>query len=46
LNVKWSGVHVPGSPFNVNIFNTPEELEQYFKVNPDVAYSIQQNNNS
>ena len=42
INIKWSGVHVPGSPFNVNIFNNQEELEHFLKTNPEVAYSIQQ----
>ena len=34
INVKWSGKHVPNSPFNVNIFNKDEELEAYLKENP------------
>ncbi|XP_054168385.1 filamin-C-like [Oppia nitens] len=29
IEVKWSGVHVPGSPFVVLIFDTQEELSRY-----------------
>ena len=29
IHVKWSGVHVPGSPFNVHIFNTAADLELF-----------------
>ncbi|RNA20284.1 Filamin/ABP280 repeat containing protein [Brachionus plicatilis] len=29
INVKWSGKHVPNSPFNVNIFKTNEELDKF-----------------
>jgi filamin len=42
INVKWSGQHVPGSPFNVHIFNHEEELEQFLRINPEVAYALQQ----
>ncbi|XP_076311299.1 filamin-B-like isoform X3 [Tachypleus tridentatus] len=31
LEVKWSDVHVPGSPFNVLIFDTQEELNHYLQ---------------
>lgn len=30
INVKWSGEHVPNSPFNVRIFRTREEMNKYF----------------
>ena len=29
VEVKWSGEHVPGSPFMVLIFDTQEELQRY-----------------
>ncbi|XP_076033181.1 filamin-A-like isoform X8 [Oratosquilla oratoria] len=29
IEVKWSGEHVPGSPFMVMIFDTEEELNRY-----------------
>ena len=29
INVKWSGKHVPGSPFIVKIFKTSEEFEKF-----------------
>jgi len=29
IYVKWSDEHVPGSPFNVHIYDTREELENY-----------------
>lgn len=29
IEVKWSGEHVPGSPFAVMIFDTQEELNRY-----------------
>ena len=29
IEVKWSGEHVPGSPFVVMIFDTQEELSRY-----------------
>lgn len=31
LEVKWSGEHVPGSPFMVMIFDTQEELNHYIQ---------------
>ncbi|CAH1781771.1 unnamed protein product [Owenia fusiformis] len=31
VSIKWSGVHVPGSPFNVNIFDTEEELQRFYE---------------
>ena len=33
LEVKWSGEHVPGSPFMVMIFDTQEELSRFLQVN-------------
>jgi filamin len=32
--VRWAGVNVPGSPFNVNVFRSQEELERFIKMNP------------
>lgn len=32
IEVRWSGEHVPGSPFNVMIFDTQEELRRYIQV--------------
>ena len=29
MHIKWSGEHVPGSPFHVQIFDTQDELERY-----------------
>jgi len=29
IEVKWSGTHVPGSPFAIMIFDTQEELNRY-----------------
>lgn len=29
IEIKWSGHHVPGSPFSVMIFDTQEELDRY-----------------
>lgn len=28
VSVRWSGVDVPGSPFQINIVDTQQELEQ------------------
>ena len=28
VNVLWSGVHIPNSPFTVNIYETLEELQK------------------
>ena len=33
IEVKWSGEHVPGSPFMVMIFDTQEELSRFLQVN-------------
>lgn len=32
MEVKWSGEHVPGSPFVVMIFDTQDELNRYMAV--------------
>lgn len=32
MEVKWSGDHVPGSPFMVMIFDTQDELNRYMAV--------------
>ncbi|GAU89920.1 hypothetical protein RvY_02412-2 [Ramazzottius varieornatus] len=32
IEVKWSGEHVPGSPFNIWIFDTEEELNRYLRT--------------
>jgi len=32
IEVKWSGDHVPGSPFMVMIFDTHEELSKFLQV--------------
>ena len=34
LHIKWSGEHVPGSPFHVQIFDTQDELERFLADNP------------
>lgn len=33
IEVKWSGEHVPGSPYMVMIFDTQEELSRFLQVN-------------
>jgi len=38
IEVRWSGEHVPGSPFNVMIFDTQEELGRFVQG----GYSPQQ----
>ena len=35
VHVKWSGEHVPGSPFHVQIFDTQQELERFMAENPN-----------
>ena len=32
VQVRWSGEHVPGSPFVVMIFDTEEELNRFLQV--------------
>ena len=32
IEVRWSGEHVPGSPFNVMVFDTQEELGRFVQV--------------
>ncbi|XP_074658482.1 filamin-B-like isoform X2 [Tubulanus polymorphus] len=34
IHVKWSGDHVPGSPFHVHIFDTEDELSRFIDNNP------------
>ena len=34
IHIKWSGDHIPGSPFHVQIFDTREELENFLSSNP------------
>ena len=31
IQIKWSGEHVPGSPFTVRIFDTESELQQHYE---------------
>ena len=31
INIKWSGVHVTGSPFKVHVFDTKEALMLHAK---------------
>ena len=33
IQVRWSGEHVPGSPFVTMIFDTEEELHRFMQVN-------------
>ena len=40
LEVKWSGEHVPGSPFMVMIFDTQEELSRFLQVT-FITFSLQ-----
>lgn len=40
MEVKWSGEHVPGSPFMVMIFDTQEELNRYMAVSVDFMPSL------
>ena len=39
VEVKWSGEHVPGSPFMVMIFDTQEELQNYLQVRIEFSHS-------
>lgn len=42
IEVKWSGEHVPGSPFMVMIFDTQEELSRFLQqggYSPNGAFS-------
>ena len=32
IKVRWSGEHVPGSPFVTMIFDTEEELHRFMQV--------------
>ncbi|KAL3848275.1 hypothetical protein ACJMK2_019143 [Sinanodonta woodiana] len=42
IGVKWSGVHVPGSPFQVNIFETREELYRHWKMEKGINISARE----
>lgn len=35
MEVKWSGEHVPGSPFIVMIFDTQDELNRFKAVSKE-----------
>ncbi|XP_022709435.1 filamin-A-like isoform X1 [Varroa jacobsoni] len=37
IEVKWSGIHVPGSPFIVLIFDTQDELNRHLQVGTECA---------
>ncbi len=40
IEVRWSGEHVPGSPFNVMIFDTQEELGRFVQViHPSIFFT-------
>ena len=41
LEVKWSGEHVPGSPFMVMIFDTQEELSRFLQVSLEQIADLQ-----
>ena len=36
VEVKWSGEHVPGSPFMIMIFDTQDELNRYMAVSQTI----------
>ncbi|OQV23311.1 Filamin-B [Hypsibius exemplaris] len=38
IEVKWSGEHVPGSPFNIWIFDTEEELNRFLRTGEVPSY--------
>ena len=38
VQVRWSGEHVPGSPFVVMIFDTEEELNRFLQVSLMLKY--------
>ena len=40
MEVKWSGEHVPGSPFVVMIFDTQDELNRYMAVSTNFLFAI------
>ena len=42
INVKWSGQHVPGSPFNVHVHKNEDEFQSYLKKHPELAYELQE----
>ena len=43
IEVKWSGEHVPGSPFMVMIFDTQEELSRFLQVTYQIQLVISTN---
>jgi len=36
ISVKWAGEHVPGSPFNVSLFNNEEDLDKFIKTKSEI----------
>jgi len=44
IQIKWSGEHVPGSPFHVHIAETPEELHRYKVDIPRTTFGGAQGN--
>jgi len=40
INVKWSGEHVPNSPFNVRIFKISEEFAKFLAVSQSESLEI------
>jgi filamin len=40
IEIRWSGEHVPGSPFNVMIFDTQEELGRFVQVFGQIIINI------
>lgn len=40
IEVKWAGDHVPGSPFNVMIFDTQDELNRFVRGNGHNGNSV------
>lgn len=45
IEIKWSGCHVPGSPFSVMIFDTQEELNR-FLISKQLGSNNNINNNN
>jgi len=39
IEIKWSGRHVPGSPFSVMIFDTQEELNRYLMGSQPIPHA-------
>lgn len=38
--MKWSGKHVPNSPFNVQIFKTKEEFDKFLAEHPKESFRL------